>query len=188
MTNKKPFVIAIAAVSGGGKTTITSRLLDVLPNSIAIYFDDYDFEECPEDIVAWVKSGGDPNEWTISPLINDLLKVIHDGERRIDYILMDYPFAYGHKEMKEYIDFAIFIDTPLDIAFVRRILRDFEAAAIEVVRDDLLGYLSHSREAYIHMLKTIKPDSDFIVDGSLSLADIVEILREEIERRVEVNS
>ena len=188
MTDKKPFVITIAAVAGGGKTTTTSRLAEILPNSKALYFDEYDFDERPEDILKWVKNGGDPNEWTINPLINDLLTILHGGEQRVEYILMDYPFAYRHNEMKKHIDFAIFIDTPLDIALARRILRDFKAATIDMVREDLNGYLSHSREAYIHMLNTIKPDSDFIVDGSLSLINIIEIIREEIERRVVVIS
>lgn len=51
-----PFVIAIAGVSGGGKTTITERLIQELHNSKALYFDDYDFDG-PEDIISRVENG-----------------------------------------------------------------------------------------------------------------------------------
>lgn len=50
---KKPLVIAIAAVSGGGKTTIATHLNERLHHSKILYFDDYDFEG-PDDIIDWV--------------------------------------------------------------------------------------------------------------------------------------
>ena len=34
-------------------------------------------------------------------------------------------------------------------------------------------YLSRGRSAYLEMIKTIKPSSDFVVDGSLSVDNIV---------------
>ena len=40
----RPFVISIAAVSGGGKTTIVRQLSEKLHNSKSLFFDNYDFE------------------------------------------------------------------------------------------------------------------------------------------------
>lgn len=54
--NSRPQIFAVAAVSGGWKTTITSRLNQELNNSRAIYFDEYDLEG-PEDIIDWVERG-----------------------------------------------------------------------------------------------------------------------------------
>ena len=59
---KKPLVIAIAAVSGGGKTTITTQLNKILPRSKVLYFDDYDFDGL-DDMCDWVERGADNNEW-----------------------------------------------------------------------------------------------------------------------------
>lgn len=46
---EKPLLIAIVALSGGGKTIVIQALNNELNLSKALYFDDYDFEKCPED-------------------------------------------------------------------------------------------------------------------------------------------
>lgn len=179
MEIKKPLIIAVAAVSGGGKTTIITGLKRILPNSKAFFFDDYEFDG-PNDICNWVERGADYNEWKLTPLINDICSWIYSHQPPLDYLLLDYPFAYVHYEIREYIDFAIFIDTPLDIAIARRILRDFKEASIDDVRNDLNIYLSHGRDAYLEMLNTIKPNCDIIVDGSLPPDVIVNQLYKKI--------
>lgn len=57
-----PSVIAIASVSGGGKTTAVERLANHLPNTQALYFDDYDFVG-PSDLMQWLHRGANYNEW-----------------------------------------------------------------------------------------------------------------------------
>lgn len=178
-SNKKPFIISIAAVSGGGKTTIVKDLNDKLVNSNALYFDNYDFDG-PDDICEWVENGANVNDWILTPLVNDLKILLSELRQPIDYILLDYPFAYLHNEMSSLIDFTIFIDTPLDVAMARRILRDYTDSSIDHVRADASNYLSRGRLAYLEMLKTVKPNSDFIIDGCLPVNEIVNKLLENI--------
>jgi uridine kinase len=83
MKRKFPMVIAIAAVSGGGKSTIASYLKEKLRNSKTIYFDDYDFNG-PEDIIEWIDNGCNPNDWDLSPLIRDIKKLQTEP---LDYII-----------------------------------------------------------------------------------------------------
>jgi uridine kinase len=177
MLNIKPKIIAIAAVSGGGKTTVTSRLSQVLNNSKTFYFDDYDFEG-PDDIIDWVERGADCNEWNLEPLISDLRNLMSAEE--VEFIIIDYPFARLHKNLKN-IDLSIFIDTPLDIAMARRIIRDFRNMNSEAILGDISNYLSHGRRGYESMLLTTKPNSDLIIDGSLSVDEIVNIICNEIK-------
>lgn len=177
---KKTIVIAIAAVSGGGKTTITNELKNRLPKSKIIYFDDYDFEEGPEDYYQWVQSGADYNAWNIEAIANDIEQLL--AQNNLNYILLDYPFAYKNDKITPYIDYAIFIDTPLDIAMARRLLRDNVNQSPDLLRNDLNCYLSGGRAAYLEMLKTIKPNSDSIVDGNLSVDDIVSQIIEQISK------
>lgn len=179
MCIKKTLVIAIAAVSGGGKTTITTQLNKKLHKSKALFFDDYEFDG-PNGICDWVERGADYNEWNLTPLINDLCSLLSNSVLSLDYILLDYPFAYKHSEMSKYIDFTIFIDTPLDIAMARRILRDFKEISSDNIQKDLDIYLSRGRLAYLEALNSIKPNSDFIIDGSLPLDVIVNQIYERI--------
>ncbi len=162
MTKDNIIIIAISAVSGGGKTYITNKLKKELTNSKALYFDDYDFNG-PESICKWVENGSDYNEWNLEALINDIQEVIKSSD--IKYLILDYPFSYKHDLMKNYINHTIFIDTPLDIALARRIIRDNENIN---VKENVEDYLKDSRKAYLDMLNRIKPNSDFIIDGSLN--------------------
>jgi len=102
------------------------------------------------------------------------------GEINLDFILLDYPFAYKNNLVASYIDYAIFIDTPLDIAMARRILRDMINQSSNLLKDDLTCYISRGRIAYLEMIKTIKPSSDFVISGTLCIDDIVNNIIEQI--------
>lgn len=136
--------IAISAVTAGGKTTTVNMLAKVLPNARTLHFDDYNFEGEVNDFYRWVLDGA------------------------------DYPFAYCHKTIKDYIDKAFFINTPLDVALARRILRDMKNATADEIRKDLDIYLKYARIAYVQMHKDIIPSSDYVIDGMLRTEEIVE--------------
>ncbi|MGP4074753.1 hypothetical protein [Halobacillus sp. K22] len=177
MRRKTPMVIAVAAVSGGGKTTITSYLNEKLSNSKAIYFDDYDFEG-PEDMVEWIENGSNPDDWDLSPLIRDVQQLLTES---LDYIIVDFPFAYLHRRTSNLIDFAVFIDTPLDVAMARRIIRDFKDGSAEDIVQDLDNYRSKGRRGYLSMLQTTKPNSDLVVDGTRFKSEITSVITQHVE-------
>lgn len=165
-------VIAIAAVTAGGKTTIVNEVKKLLPNVKSLHFDDYTFEGEVDDFHKWTVQGADYNVWNLSPLIKDISEIKEDS--KCDFLLLDYPFAYCHKELSEYIDCAIFIDTPLDIAMARRILRDLNEATGEEIRQDMEFYIKYGRTAYIQMLKDILPSSDYVIDGTKEIEEKVD--------------
>ena len=163
-------IIAIAAVTAGGKTTVVSEIKKRLPHCASLHFDDYSFEGEVEDFHQWVLDGADYDVWNLSPLKSDIEKMI--SSREYDYLLLDYPFAYLNTQIKDYIDCAVFIDTPLDIAMARRVLRDMKDASADEIRAEMEIYLNHARIAYVHMLDTVLPSSDYVVDGSKNLENI----------------
>ncbi|GMK41299.1 hypothetical protein PCCS19_43550 [Paenibacillus sp. CCS19] len=173
---RRPIIIAIAAVAGGGKTTVASRLSQRLANAKALYFDEYDLE-APEDIIEWVERGANSNEWNVGPIVADMEKLVSSSE--VEYILLDYPFGRSHDHLQA-IDFTIFLDTPLDVALARRILRDYELANAEEIKNDMQVYLQRGRLGYESMLYTIKPISDVVIDGTLPVDEIVRIIENEI--------
>jgi len=179
--NEKTKIITIAAVSGGGKTTITERLAQEIKSSKALYFDSYKFDNCPADICKWIDGGANYDEWVLTPLIADIQHLLQNSN--LDYIIVDYPFAYLNREMRELIDVTIFMDTPLDIAMARRILRDFKEDTISEIHNDLKHYITHARKAYLEAINTVKPNSDITLDGSLSVSEIIDQIIEELNRR-----
>ena len=171
-------IIAVSAVTAGGKTTAVNAVKEKLPRCTSLHFDDYSFEGEVDDFHQWVLDGTDYNVWNLSPLKADIENIISSGE--YDYLLLDYPFAYRNDLIRDYIDCAVFIDTPLDIAMARRILRDMNNASADEIRDEMKTYLKDARIAYVQMLKDIKPSSDYVIDGvqdleyiTMELLDII---------------
>lgn len=176
---KKPITIAIAGVSGGGKTALVTHLAKHINNAEALFFDDYDLHG-PEDVLEWVDRGADSHEWNLEPFVADFVELL---KQPVEYIFLDYPFAYQHMRMKEYIDLAVFIDTPLDLALARRISRDFHDSSEEEIVAQVNYYASHGRRAYIHMLNKIQSDSDLIVDGTLTIKDLGDQMMEKVGKQ-----
>jgi len=171
-------IIAVSAVTAGGKTTAVNAVKKKLPRCASLHFDDYSFKGEVEDFHQWVLDGADYNVWDLSPLKADIEKIIRSG--KYDYLLLDYPFAYRHNLIRDHIDCAVFIDTPLDIAMARRILQDMNNASADEIREEMNVYLNYARIAYVQMLKDIKPSSDYVIDGvqdleyiTMELLDII---------------
>ena len=174
-----PKIIAIASVSGGGKTTAVANVTEQLPNAKALYFDDYDFQG-PDDFLQWLYRGTDYNEWNLEPMLADIRKLLAEP---LNFIILDFPFARLHNDSRLYMDFTVFIDTPLDIALSRRIMRDFADSSGNEIRADIEYYAKEGRSAYLQMLADIKPDSDLVVDGSGTREDVTDAILLQLSNR-----
>lgn len=164
-------IIAIGAVTAGGKTTLVNAIKDKLTRTASLHFDDYSFDGKVNDFYKWVSDGANYNVWDLSPLKADIEKIINSD--RYDYLLLDYPFAYQNKMIKDYLDCCIFIDTPLDIALARKVLRDMKESSADDIRYEMDVYLKYARIAYVQMLQDILPISDYVIDGTKELKIII---------------
>ena len=175
----KTMVIAVNAVSGGGKTTITRELAGKLQNSRAIYFDDYkDIDKNIPDINSWVENGADYDLLDLQVIADDISKLLKESP---DYIILDYPFGYKHKQIAGFIDLSVYIDTPFDIALARRILRDYSPQGrTDAILKELNAYL-HERSAYQYAQNIVRTAGDLTVDGSLTSDEIADIIAEKAE-------
>ena len=182
---KKPFVISISGISGGGKTTVITALKKRLANSAVIYWDNYGDEvDLDRDINEWAANGHDYNEWNTKPVADDIARLLNEP---YDYIILDYPFGYLNEGVGKYINLTVFIDTPLDVALARRIIRDYtsrsqendfgladiEELSFAGLDKELRWYLTHSRPTYA-MSEMHIPVSDLVVDGVKPIDEIVE--------------
>ena len=164
-------IIAIGAVTAGGKTTLVNAIKDKLTRTASLHFDDYSFDGEVNDFYKWVSDGANYNVWDLSPLKADIEKIINSD--RYDYLLLDYPFAYQNKMIKDYLDCCIFIDTPLDIALARKVLRDMKESSADDICYEMDVYLKYARIAYVQMLQDILPISDYVIDGTKELKIII---------------
>jgi len=180
--NSKTMVIAVNAVSGGGKTTITKELVGRLKNAKALYFDDYDgIDDNVPDIHQWVEDGADYDLWELQSIADDIIQVLAEGS--VDYIILDYPFAYKQRQVAGFIDWSVYIDTPLDVALARRIIRDFSLQGrADTILQELDAYL-YTRSAYFYS-QAVNKDADLTVDGNLDTAAIVDIIIKKLAEKM----
>ena len=193
-------VIGISAVGGGGKTTITRRLVEVLGDAVALHFDDYDDTNVhPDDLQHWLADGGDYDAFQ-TPLFTCHLHALRAG-RSISspvggtvgparYVVADAPLGRAPSDSGRFIDLMVFVDTPLDVALARRTLRDLELAsgptAIEALAHaklELAGYLARARPVYALFQERMRAGADLIVDGTFGVDLVVEAIRSEVELR-----
>lgn len=201
---KKPIVIAISSISGGGKSVVVKKLAEMLENSIAIHFDDYETPDTyPKNPLDLMKNGIDFNV-VKSPLLAQHLQMLKNGETvstpqgeilaPTRFIIYEGPLGYAQHETGQFIDFLVFIDTPLEIGLARRFSRSFATSHYEdKTREQLIrlieelksftdGYLLWTRNAYHALAEVVRPESDLNLDWDQTpeaLANaIIQALRE----------
>ena len=194
-------VIGISAVSGGGKTAVARRLAEVLRDAAALHFDDYDDTNVhPGDHRSWFADGADYDAYEL-PVFTCHLETLKAGGRvrypidgailgPVRYVVADAPLGREHSASGRFIDLMVFVDTPLDIAMARRVLRNLDEAAqsaaaetLEHVNDELYCYEARARPIYEHFQERMRAGADLIVDGTLGIDRIVDRICSEIESR-----
>lgn len=187
---KQSFVIGISSVSGGGKTAVTRRLAQLLQDAVTLCFDDYDDTNLhPENRQMWLKEGADYNVWK-TPALTEALQSLKSGNAITSpfdgskisparFIVFDAPLGRAHFDTGRFIDFMVFIDTPLDVAMARRFLRDIPSQAeqgteetIKSLKTNLCSYLNGGRLLYLQFQRQIKEKCDLILDGCLTVDEL----------------
>ena len=183
---------------GGGKTTLVTKAGELL-NAATLFFDDYaGVSEYPQDMKKWVDDGADLNLWKTPRFAADLVG-LKRGERiesavgdvttsPTEFIVIEEPMGRGRDEMAKSIDFVALIDTPLDIALARNLLRvdgtNTSANMRQVTKELLIAsprefvrdYLDVSRSIYIVVQEQVAADCDLILDGRLPPDELAEQL------------
>jgi uridine kinase len=210
MPRSPNYIIAISSVSGGGKTTLVKRTADLL-KGVTLFFDDYaSVSEYPPDAKKWIADGADVNEWKTPEFARDLAALRRgdsivspiDGGSILssEFIVIEEPMGRERVEMAPFIDFVAVIETPLEIALTRRLLRDLGSLSLETIEkatkeklkkgfveivtyleDYLNGYLEAGRDLYIAVQKRAKENCDLVLDGCLPVDELAQQIASAVE-------
>ena len=199
--HKRSFVIGISAVGGAGKTTVATKLAELLHDAVTLCFDDYDDTNVhPENLQKWLMDGADYNAWKTPALTSDLRSLTTGNHiaspaddsiiSPAEYIVFDAPLGRAHFDTGHFIDFMVFIDTPLDVAMARRLLRDMARDAEQGAEDtitsvtaSLNSYLDGGRLLYVELENQIKPKCDLALDGCLTVDELASAIFTRIKRQ-----
>ncbi len=208
------FVITISSFSGGGKSTLVRKTASLLDNATTLYFDDYankSRKAYPRDIKKWFKDGADINKFKTPNFATDV-RALRNGEKIVsildgttisptEFIVIEDPTGRTRDEMKQNIDFAVVIDTPLDVALTRRLLRDIDhliniskfppegmikatkeklaqsyTGLITYLKSYLISFLNPWRDIYIEIQRQVEVNCEIILDGLLSADELAKEL------------
>ena len=193
-STKRHFVTGISSVSGGGKTVVSHKLAELLQDSVTLCFDSYDNTNIhPENLEAWLVEGGNYDAWQTPVLTKDLQALTMgqhitspvDGSKvsPAKFIVFDAPLGRAHFDTGRFIDFMVFIDTPLDVAMARRLLRGMASAeagadeSLKGIEVELSSYLNGARLLYVEFQDRIKTQCDLVLDGCLSVDELAGEIR-----------
>ena len=198
--NTKPvtYVIAVAGHSGAGKSTLITQLVSRLGNANALSLDSYRSTSIYPEPEKWIEDGADPNEFKLPRFDEDVRSLkngtpIPDPEsgREISpapYLILEEHFGRGRDALCDLIDFVVYLDTPLEVAYIRKLARktdflpweDHPSLFIKNLRSNLEWYQRIGRRFYHAVSDHVRDNCDLIVDGLLPSATIADQILEAV--------
>jgi len=184
---KKGILIGIAGASGSGKTFVANSIIESLGSDKAVIIqeDSYykDLSDVPYDERAG-KNFDHPDAFDHDLLTRHLLQLLN-GET-ISHPIYDYKLHRRLKETKtvgphvliilegilifnkarlrNLMDFRVFIETALDISFIRRLKRDI-AERSRTVDSVIQQYIETVRPMYLQFIEPSKLYADILIPG-----------------------
>ena len=182
----KPIIIGIAGGSASGKTSISRKLFETFEktNSVVIIKeDDYYKNQDHLPMSERIKTNYDhPFAFDHQLLIEHLNVLINGGTiekptydyvnhtrskvteviKYSDVIILEGLFVLESKEIRDLLDIKVFVDTPSDVRFIRRLLRDVKER--ERTLDSVVNqYMSTVREMHEQFIEPSKKFADVII-------------------------
>jgi uridine kinase len=157
----------------------------MFPQGRVVYYDQFQTitQMGHEQVRAWFARGGDPNEFKLSELAAELTRQTQqpsdDGGRPL--VIFETPFGRMHRTTGAFIDFLVWIDTPLDLALARATLAFVHIAQREKSARLALAFVQWQeqymtnypviRSMYLTQRETVSGAADLVIDGNLPPED-----------------
>ena len=180
---------------------LIERLRSRLEGVNALSLDEYESSSTYPAASKWIEDGGDPNEFP-SPQFDADIRALKNGKSIIHpetkqeikpnrFLIIEEPFDRGRETLRDLIDFVVYIDTPLEVAYIRKISRkntflpweDNPDVFIAHLRENMEWYLQVGRKFYLAVAERVRKNCNLIVDGTLSTEQIADKIIEAIYTR-----
>ncbi len=201
-----PFIIAVAAPIGGGKTAVAEAIAARLPDAITISFDRYETAtgQPVQNLRQWLARGADFDEFVVPPLREDLERLrrgeaIRDPVTKAEisvgkYVVFENPLGREAKSLAAFVDLLIWVEVPQEIALARK-LKELVGGFLRQRRPDqhtqclawleqyLENYLAIVREVLKIQQERVAARADLVLPGLSSLDEIAGEAADQIRRR-----
>jgi uridine kinase len=200
---KKGILIGIAGASGSGKTVIANSIIESLGSDKAVIIQEDSYYKDLSDVPYEQRVGKNfdhPDAFDHDLMAEHLLQLLN-GEA-VSHPVYDYKLHTRSKETKavepgnliilegilifskaqlrELMDYRVFIDTPPDICFIRRSKRDTEERG-RTVDSVISQYTETVRPMYLEFIEPSKQYADILISGEGKNSDSVDILTTKIK-------
>ena len=198
---RKGILVGIAGASGSGKTFVANRILESLgAKAVIIQEDSYykDLSGVPYDDRGR-RNFDHPDAFEHDFLVKHLLQLLN-GES-ISHPIYDYKthsrlketktvgphvliilegiLIFDKAELRELMDFRVFIETALDICFIRRLKRDITERG-RTVDSVTQQYIETVRPMYLQHIEPSKKYADILIPGEGTNTEAVDLLANKI--------
>lgn len=181
----KTFVVAVAGHSGAGKSTLMHHLAGRLGNAITLAVDEYEASSFYPPAEEWLDRGADPNEFKFPQFDADVRallngqSILHPETKETlqpaQFLILEEPFGRGRTPIEGLIDLVVYLDTPLEVAYIRKISRkndflpweDDPELFMRHLRENMEWYLRVGRKFYLAIGERVRRDCDLFINGLL---------------------
>lgn len=185
MQGMLPFVIGVAGGSGSGKTTVSTKIQEVVGKEHIAYLQHDNYYRDQEHLTfdERAKSNYDHPDSLETSLMVEQLRCLRSGNavemplynftthrrmtetRRIapsHIVLVEGILIFTEPDLRELMDMRIFVDTDADIRFIRRVRRDMNERGRSL--DSIISqYVSTVRPMHLEFVEPSKRYADIIV-------------------------
>ena len=176
-------IIGITGGSGSGKSTVVRKIRESQPDSVLVAQDNY-YKSAPfinnSNITAF--NFDHPDAFDMDLLLSNLMDLKAGKEidmpqydfvyhRRMDetlhvkpqkLIILDGLMIFYDKRIRDILDLKLYVDTPADIRFIRRLIRDIQERG-RTVESVIEQYTKVVRPGHFNFIEPCKEYADLII-------------------------